>query len=141
MLFEKINKVSRDIVFVYTTCSGMEEARSIGLSAIKNKLAISADYWPVNSVYPWKGVIQEIDQYMTMFATQKDLSEELIKHIEENHSYSIPMIIRTETSLTNKPYSFWVEDNLLSSEKYITEEEERMIKKHKSGEFEQEKLK
>jgi hypothetical protein len=34
MLFETVSKESKDIVFIYTTCSGIEEARAIGLSAI-----------------------------------------------------------------------------------------------------------
>jgi periplasmic divalent cation tolerance protein len=139
LLFEKIDRGSKDIVFVYTTCSGINEARAISLLAVEAKLVISADYWIINSIYPWKGVIQEIDQYMIMFATQKGLSSELIKHIETEHSYDIPMIARVETTMTNQPYSFWVDNTLSSDGKYMTKEEEKS-RKVKKEEFHLEKL-
>lgn len=69
MLFEKVNKEEKNIVFVYTTCPNIIEARNIGLSAVREKLAISADYWLINSIYPWMNVIQEGDQFMLLFAT------------------------------------------------------------------------
>lgn len=136
MLFEKVDKKSKDIVFVYTTCANIEEARMISLKAIEDKLAISADYWVVNSIYPWKNVIQEIDQCMIVFATQKDISDELVKHINAEHSYNVPMIIKTDTALTNPEYSFWVDSTLSSKDSYITEEEERLLKKQKKTEEE-----
>jgi len=139
MLFDKIDRSLKDTVFVYTTCSGVNEARAISLSAVEEKLVISADYWLINSIYPWKGVIQEIDQYIIMFSTQKGLSNELIKHIEAKHPYDIPMIVRTDTSMVNQPYAFWVDNTLSSSEKYITREEEKK-RKAKNKEFHLEKL-
>lgn len=140
MLFERIDKNAKDIVFVYTTCPNIEEARSIGLSAIKEKLAISADYWFINSIYPWKNVIQEIDQCMLMFATQKVLSDTLMKHIELEHSYSVPVIIKCDTIITNQPYHFWVDNMLTSKDEYITETEDE-IKKKNEKDYHYERLK
>lgn len=134
MLFEKIDKESKDIVFVYTTCPSMGEARDIGLSAIKEKLAVSADYWLINSIYPWNKVIQEGEQYMLMFATQKVLTDTLMKHIEMEHSYSVPVVIRCDTSITNQPYHFWVDNTLTSKEEYITETEDEIKKRTEKGE-------
>ena len=141
MLYETVSKESKDIVFIYTTCSGMEEARTIGLSAVNDKLAISADYWLINSIYPWKSVVQEIDQYMLMFATEKRLSDQLIKHIEAEHSYNVPMVVRCDTALVNQPYSFWVDTTLTSKEKYITEEEYQLKKKNEEVRYRYDKLK
>jgi len=136
MLFEKIEKSEKDIVFVYTTCGSIKEARKIGLSAIDEKLAMSADYWMINSIYPWKNVIQEIDQCMLMFATQKSIIDKLIKHIEVNHSYGVPMIAVCPTSMTNHDYSFWVDTTLSSKETYITEEEAIARKKAEGYHYE-----
>jgi len=132
VLYEKVDKDLNDIVFVYTTCSSLNEAKSIGLSAIKERLAISADYWIINSIYPWKNVIQDIDQSMLVFATQKRLGEKLIKHIEAEHSYSVPVIIMSNSLMTNQSYSFWVDNTLSSKDKYITEEEHQLQKKKKN---------
>lgn len=121
MLFEIIDKNSKDIVFVYTICSSLEEARDMGYGAVKNKLAISMDYWSVNSIYPWQNVIQEVEQYMLMFSTEKSLSQKLVKHIEAEHSYKIPMIVVTKTDMTNISYSSWVHNTLDDERKYSEE--------------------
>jgi len=121
-LFEKVEKGADDIVFVYTICANIEDARSIGYSAIREKFAISMDSWIIHSVYPWQNVIQEVDQHMLMFSTQKSLSRKLVKHIESEHSYSIPMIVVCNTNMTNIPYSMWVENTLKDSEKYIVDD-------------------
>lgn len=129
MLVEKVQKEVKEIVFVYTTCSNKEQARNLALSIIESKLAISVDYWLVNSVYPWKNVIQEIDQYMIMFSTEKSKSSDLIKQIESEHPYSIPMIVMLDTAITNHDYYFWVESTLSSKESYLTEKEYEKKKK------------
>lgn len=83
-IVEKIDIKTKDIVFVYTICSNAEEARSLGISSVQEKLAISADYWIINSIYPWQGVLQEVGQYMLMLSTLKELSKNLIKHMSRN---------------------------------------------------------
>lgn len=118
MLYEKVSSESKNIVFVYTTCYGVEEAREIGLVCIREKLAISADYWPINSIYPWNKVIREGEQYMLMFATEQMLSDTLMKKIEEEHSYSVPVIIKCSTAITSPTYHFWVNTTLSNKEPY-----------------------
>ena len=122
-ILEKISRDGEDIIFVYTICSNKAEARTMGLLAIEERLAISMDYWVINSIYPWQGVIREVDQYLLMFSTQRNKSDELMKHLEAEHTYKIPMIIRCSTDMTNIPYLLWVEETLKSIEKFKTEEE------------------
>lgn len=140
MLFEKIDKEAKNIVYIYTTCPTMEEARMIGLSAVQNKLAVSVDYWMVNSIYPWNKVIQEGDQYMLLLTTQKDLSDKLMEHVEMEHSYSVPVIIKTDTMVTNQSYHFWADLTLSNKDEYITETEDQIKKKNEKG-FHFERLK
>jgi periplasmic divalent cation tolerance protein len=116
------------LVFVYTTCSSKDEAVSIGLQAINKKLAISADYWLVESIYPWKGVVQQVEQYMLMLSSENYLSDELIKFVDQIHSYDTPMIAMCEVNKVNYPYKFWMESLFLSKEKYLTEEEAKLKK-------------
>lgn len=139
MLLEQMDGGLKDIVFIYTTCSSIGEARSIGLSSVNEKLAISADYWFIDSIYPWNGVVQETEQYMLMLSTQKELSDELIKHIEVRHSYHVPMIARCDVPMTNHLYHSWVENTLTNKDEYISESEER-AKEH-AAEYKNSRLK
>jgi len=128
MLVEKIKEGDMNIVFVYTTCHDWEEARSIGLSAIEKKLAVCSDFWEINSVYPWHGVIQEVGQYMLMLTTEKRLSTELTAFIGTIHSYTTPMIAELDTALMNSAYKFWVDNTLRNPEDYIGEEDAKILK-------------
>ncbi len=113
----------KNIVCICTTCSSKEEVNTLSISAIKEKLAISVDYWAVNSIYPWNGAIKEMSQYILMFSTQRILSEKLIKHIESIHPYLVPVITRYDTSMSNHQYGFWADSFFTDINKYLTERE------------------
>lgn len=122
MLVEKIQKGDTNTVFIYTTCRDWEEARSIGLLCIEKKLAFSSDFWEINSIYPWQGVLQEVVQYMLMLTTEKGLSPELVAYIATIHSYTNPMIAEIDTALINAPYKLLVDSTLHNSQEYTTED-------------------
>ena len=126
MLVEKIPHDANDTVFVYTTCGSKEEARSLGLSCVEQKLAISADFWVIDSIYPWHYVIQEVEQYMLMLTTVKNKSDQLMKAIGIMHSYTTPMITRLDTAIINPSYTFWMQNTLEGKKEYISEHDEEM---------------
>jgi periplasmic divalent cation tolerance protein len=134
MLVESIDKTDQNIVFIYTTCQDKEEARFLGLSAIEDKLAICADFWPVDSLYPWHGVMQEVTQYMVMITTQKQLAHKLISFITGLHSYSIPMVGECEVPLANPAYLTWTNKTLINPDPYKTAAEEKAIERSISEE-------
>lgn len=128
MIVEKLEKGAKDTIFIYTTCRDREEARSIGLSAIEKKLAVCADFWEINSIYPWHNVIQDVEQYMLILTTEGEMGAELIKFIGTIHSYSTPMIARLDTNMMNVDYKFWVEDTLHGKGEYMSESEAKLKK-------------
>lgn len=125
MIVEKVIQAPKNIVFVYTTCRDIDEARSIGLASVESKLAVCADFWIINSIYPWKSVIEDVEQYMLMLTTRADTSDALIKFVETIHSYTTPMIARLDVPTMNPTYQFWVGNTLSSEAEILTEEEAR----------------
>lgn len=108
-----VNKVSPDKAsFVYTTCGSKEEARSIGLACINEHLAVCADFWPIESIYPWQGVIENTEQYMLALTTQASLAEKLAPFILSLHSYTTPMVSTVDISKMNSDYRFWAQKTL-----------------------------
>jgi len=128
MFIENKKTQPKNLIFVYTTCADRREAQYIGLSAVESKLAISADSWPINSIYPWKGVIQQVDQYMLMLNTHKYLSDKLVEFINEIHSYSTPMIVEVETTGVNFAYKFWMDSILANKDRYLSKKEAKKQK-------------
>ena len=134
MIFDRVEKEEKKIVFIYTTCSNKEEARLIGFSVIEERLAVCADFWPINSIYPWQDVIQEASQYMLMITTEKLLAEKLIKFVEKIHSYKIPFITEIDSSISNSAYKLWVNKTLEGKTKYLsTYEKEQKDQKAEEG--------
>lgn len=133
MLTEKIEKGGKDIVFVYTTCPSIEEARSIALFAIKEKLAVCGDFWEINSIYPWQGVLQDVFQYMVMLTTEKETADRLVKFVEGLHPYNVPMVAKLDTNFMNSNYKFWVDNILNSKGDYISEHDQKIQKRSDEG--------
>ncbi len=131
MILENVKRKLKNLIFIYTTCSSIEEARFIGLSAVEAKLVISADYWKIESIYPWKGVVQQVEQYMLMLSSQKYLGDKLVEFIDKIHSYKTPMIVTTETKNINFAYKFWMDGLLACKNKYLTKKEALLKKKKK----------
>jgi periplasmic divalent cation tolerance protein len=123
MLVEKIHTEDKNLVFIYTTCTDRNEARIIGLSCIRERLAVSADFWAINSIYPWQNVIQDVDQFMLVLTTQKILSQRLMKFIEGIHSYAVPVIAESDIQVATQAYKFWIEQTLENNTAFLTTEE------------------
>lgn len=130
MIIDKINKDSEGAVFVYTTCRDRDEARDLARSAVENHMAVCGDFWPVESVYPWHGVLEDVDQYMLMLTTTSDLSERLTVFLGELHSYDVPMFISTDTMHASELYRLWMQRTLEEKGKFITPEEESKKEKY-----------
>lgn len=117
-----LNKEIQDkMVFIYTTCADKAEAKHLGYSGVEEKLAICADFWPIESIYPWQRVIQDVTQYMVIFTTKKSLSEKLSAFIGGLHSYSVPMIAECDTVFSNSAYAVWGNKILENQDDYISE--------------------
>lgn len=129
MVIEEVLKEEKEIVFIYTTCATFDEARNIGFMAINKKLCACVDFWPISSIYPWQGVIEEVGQFFLILATQKIKADELIKFVESIHSYNIPFISKMDSNFTTLLYKSWIDRTLHDQSKYITNYEKKIINK------------
>lgn len=96
------------MVFIYTTCESMEEARKIGELIIQNKTGACVDFWPISSCYNWEGGLQCVEQVMLLITTFEAKTEEVTDLISKNHTYSIPLIAGVDVRRINRPYKEWM---------------------------------
>ena len=125
MIIDEVKK--EKVVFVYTTVSGREEARSIGLASVEEKLAVCADFWAISSIYPWENVIQDVDQYMLVLTTEKSLAEKLVNFVAGIHSYTVPVVAACDVGFMHAPYLFWVDKTLKDKANYLSTDDEKKI--------------
>jgi periplasmic divalent cation tolerance protein len=98
-------------VIAYVTARDQEEAKRIGEAVVREKLAACANIVPsIQSIYWWKGNIEDERESLLMLKTKKTLVARLIKRVKELHSYEIPCVDIIPVVDGNKEYFKWIED-------------------------------
>ncbi len=90
---------------VYITTSGEEESKRIGRTIVEERLAgcvniISA----IESLYWWKGEIEEDNESILIAKTKVSNVENIIKRVKEIHSYENPAILAIPIIEGSKDY-------------------------------------
>lgn len=100
-------------IMIYITTKDQKEARDIGESLVKEKLAACTNVIPsIESVYWWKGNVEKANESALIVKTKRGLVEKAIKRIKELHSYDVPCVDVIPITEGNKEYFEWVEESL-----------------------------
>lgn len=98
---------------VYITTSGLNESKKIAKMLLEEKLAACINIIPtVESIYLWKGKIEEDSESIMVVKTRSELVENIIKKVEEVHSYEIPCILEITVNKGSKTYLKWMKSEL-----------------------------
>lgn len=98
-------------LIVYITCSNLEQAKSIGKTVVEEKLAACANCIPsMQSIYMWKGSLQEDNEVILILKTTSKRISELEKRVKELHSYETPCIIYFKLDGGSKEYLDWISE-------------------------------
>lgn len=104
----------RNLRLLYVTTTDKKEALKIGRSLIEENLAACVNIIDgMNSMYKWKGEIQEDAECILIVKTHYSRVNKVTRRIKEMHSYEVPCVI----SLTitedegNEEYLDWIEVN------------------------------
>lgn len=96
------------MLFIYTTISTRKQAVSLGNKLVKTKLAACVGYWPIQSVYKWKGKMRHKKEYALLIKTAKKRSKQAMKFIRQHHSYELPAIVTIPITDYFLDYKKWV---------------------------------
>jgi periplasmic divalent cation tolerance protein len=98
-----------DIVSVYATFAGDEEARRIARQLVEERLAACANVLgSCHSIYRWQGRIEEAAEVPVIFKTRADAAARLVARIGELHSYDVPAAVVWPIGATLPAYAQWV---------------------------------
>ncbi len=98
------------MVFVYTTCANVERAKDLGKLLVEKKMAACVDFWPVGSMYYWKGELKAVSQAMLLVTTLESKLAAIEDTISANHGYSAPLIAGVDVRRINHPYKTWMSE-------------------------------
>jgi len=96
------------MVFIHTTCATAEEAEDLGKLIINAKMGACVHYWPIRSMYTWKGKFNNTAEVILVIATFETKMEEVNDLISKHHGYSTPMIAGVDVRRINRAYKEWM---------------------------------
>ena len=82
------------VAVVYTTIDKIQDARRIAHTLVEEQLVACVNIIPkIESVYRWKGKIEEDNEYILIAKTIDKNVKKTIQKIKELHTYELPDII------------------------------------------------
>jgi periplasmic divalent cation tolerance protein len=95
---------------VYLTARDATEAKIISHTLVFEKLAACVNYFPIESIYRWKGNIEESGEMALIAKTRADLVEKVIQRVKQIHSYEIPCIVSWKIEKGNPDFLEWIKE-------------------------------
>jgi periplasmic divalent cation tolerance protein len=93
---------------VYIISRDMEEAGRIAKALVEERLIACANFQVVSSVYRWGGRIEEDTEVSMICKTATERVPDVIRRVNEIHSYELPCITSWKLDDGYGPYLDWV---------------------------------
>ena len=98
---------------VLTTCSSVEEARTIAHALVDRRLAACVNIIPgVESIYRWKGEVERATEYLLVIKTAASAFASLRDALGALHSYEVPECIEIAVNDGNAAYLDWIQKSV-----------------------------
>ena len=97
------------LCLVYITTGTLKEAKNIGQILVKQKLVACVNILgEMNSIFSWKGNIEENAEVVMVAKTRKTHIPRLIKTVKNNHSYESPCILELPIQGGDPDFLNWI---------------------------------
>jgi len=95
---------------VLVTCGKLAEARKIARAVVEQKLAACVNVLvsPVESVYRWKGKVEQAKEHLLVMKTTQRRLRELERVVGGLHSYDVPEFLVLEVAGGSSEYLKWL---------------------------------
>jgi len=98
---------------LYVTASSETEAQRIARSVVEKKLAACANIIPgMQSIYRWKGEIEEAEEWLVLLKTTGQLETDCTREIVNLHTYECPCVVSFNLTGGNEGYLEWMKAQL-----------------------------
>ena len=103
-----------DYIVVLITVPDFETGKKIAKALVEEKLGacVNITTAEVNSIYYWKGNIEDDNENLLIIKTRKDKFESLVNKVKELHPYTVPEIIALPIVVGSEDYLNWIDETL-----------------------------
>ncbi len=103
-----------DFSLIFVTFPSKEKALEVSKILLKEKLIACATLLSnCNSIYIWKGAVEEAEEILCIIKTKKEKYEKIEKLIRENHPYEVPEIIMVSVEEGFEEYLNWISSSII----------------------------
>ena len=95
------------ITLLYVTHPNEAHALKISRVLVEEKLAACTNVFPIQSIYPWEGKIQNETEFVSILKTFPEVKDKTIMRIRQLHEYEVPCILSFEVHV-NEEYKNWL---------------------------------
>ena len=100
----------KEYIQVFTTTKKKDDAGEIARDLVENRLAACAHIvGPIQSIYRWKGKIEEEEEWLCILKSRYDRYEKLEKRLKDIHPYEEPEILAFSVVKGSRSYLSWLD--------------------------------
>jgi periplasmic divalent cation tolerance protein len=96
---------------VFVTVPSEELAASIGADLVEKKMAACANFFPCRSIYRWKGMIENDDEWILLLKIRSSDFHLVAESIVSMHPYDVPCIVKEEFIEGYPPCFDWLKES------------------------------
>src|SRR5579864_9844404 len=102
-------KRGKDVRVVLVTCGSLSEGWKIAKAVVERRLAACVNLLsaPVESVYRWKGTVQNAREFLLLVKTTEQRIQALQKEIARLHSYDVSEFLVLRVDQGSREYLKW----------------------------------
>lgn len=100
-------------IVIVSTYPDKKSISRVAHIVVEKKLAACVNYTKINSVYAWKGKIENAKEFLALFKTTAKSKQKLKKEITKSHPYDVPEIVELKMDDVSLPYLKWLEQSTL----------------------------
>ena len=93
---------------ILSTTGSQEEAGKIADVLLENRAASCVQMLPITSHYRWQGKIECSGEILLIIKTTNELYPQAEKLIKQNHSYTVPQIVKIPITGGLPEYLNWI---------------------------------
>ena len=94
----------------YVTAPDRRTARRIARTVLQRRLAACANLAPIESLYWWRGRIEEAKEVLVIFKTRRSLTSPLLEAVRGVHPYEVPCVVTYPMAEGLPAYLAWIDE-------------------------------
>jgi periplasmic divalent cation tolerance protein len=99
--------MSTKLSLVYITNPDLKTAQRISKHLLHRRLIACVNIFPIQSIYWWKGRLEQAREYVVLAKTQNKLYARVKSEVEKIHPYEVPCIVRLDGEC-NESFGKWL---------------------------------